>query len=367
MTYDFLVVGAGLFGATFAERAKAAGKSVLVLEKRDHVAGNAYTREISGIQTHIYGPHIFHTDSDEVWEYVNRFARFHHFINSPIAVYHGEKYSLPFNMYTFRKMWGVTAPDEAKKILDGQIKAAGIRNPRNLEEQALSMVGRDLYETLIKEYTEKQWGKPCSELPAFIIRRLPVRFTYDNRYFDDLYQGVPIDGYTKMAERLLDGIEIEFNTDYLSNKDKWNSLAENVIYTGSLDEYYDYCYGVLEYRSVYFETELLDLPDYQGNAVVNYTDRETPYTRIIEHKHFAGGGEGKTVISREYSKAWKRGDERFYPINSETNNALYARYKALADQEKGFFAAGRLGEYSYYNMDQVIQRALDLSKVLLQE
>jgi len=360
MKYDYLVVGAGLSGAIFAYEAKKHGKTVLVVEKRDHIGGNIYTKDVEGIQVHEYGAHIFHTNNKEVWEYLNQFAEFNRYTNSPVANYHGELYSLPFNMYTFNKMWGVVTPKEAEEKIEEQRKAAGITEPKNLEEQAISLVGTDIYEKLVKGYTEKQWGRPCTELPSFIIKRLPVRLTFDNNYFNALYQGIPIGGYTKLIENLLGDIEVRLSTDYLADKEEWNALAEKVFYTGPIDAYFGYSQGPLEYRSVRFETEVLDIPNYQGNAVVNYTDRETPYTRIIEHKHFEFGTQPKTVISKEYSSEWKPGDEPFYPVNDTKNNALYQKYRALADQKTNVIFAGRLGEYRYYDMDQAAARTLEI-------
>ena len=361
MHYDYLVVGAGLFGAVFTQRALSAGKRVLVLEKRDHIAGNTYTQDLEGIQVHKYGAHIFHTNDSAVWAYVNRFAEFNRYTNSPVANYHGELYSLPFNMYTFNRMWGVTTPQEAEAEIRRQRETAGITEPRNLEEQAISLVGIDIYEKLVKGYTEKQWGRPCTELPAFIIRRLPVRFTFDNNYFNARFQGIPVEGYTALAEKLLSGADIILNTDYLQDKSKWDALADTVLYTGAIDRYFNYCLGPLQYRSVRFETEVLDIPNYQGNAVINYTDRETPYTRIIEHKHFVFGTQPKTVISREYSAEWQPGEEPYYPVNDAANSALYEQYRVLAKSEKNVFFCGRLGEYRYYDMDAVIARALSLA------
>lgn len=363
--YDYLVVGAGLYGAVFAQKAHAAGKSVLVVDKRPNIAGNVYTEPVEGIQVHKYGAHIFHTNSKAVWDYVRQFAEFNRFTNSPVANYHGELYSLPFNMYTFNKMWGVVTPQEAAEKIQAQRDAAGITEPKNLEEQAISLVGTDIYEKLVKGYTEKQWGRPCDQLPAFIIKRLPVRLTFDNNYFNALYQGIPVGGYTKMVEHMLDGIEVRLNVDYLAEKDALDALAEQVVYTGPIDAYFGFRLGTLEYRSVRFETELLDIPNFQGNAAVNYTDRETPWTRIIEHKWFEFGKDEngnelpKTVISREYSSEWKPGDEPYYPVNDEKNGALYARYRDLAEQEKNVIFGGRLGEYKYYDMDMVIAAALD--------
>ena len=362
MHYDYLVVGTGLYGAAFAQLMREAGKTVLVIDKRSHIGGNVYTEDVEGIQVHRYGAHIFHTNDRGVWEYVNRFAEFNRYTNSPVANYHGQLYSLPFNMYTFHQMWGVITPQEAEDKIRQQRETAGITEPKNLEEQAISLVGTDIYEKLIKGYTEKQWGRPCSELPAFIIRRLPVRFTFDNNYFNARFQGIPMGGYTAMVERMLEGIEVQLNVDYLGDREYWNSLADRVIYTGSIDSYFDYCYGHLSYRSVRFETEVLDTPNYQGNAVVNYTDRETPYTRIIEHKFFEFGTQPKTVISREYSTEWQPGTEPYYPINDEANTALYEKYRVLAEKEKKTIFGGRLGEYRYYDMDAVLLRALELAE-----
>lgn len=364
--YDYLIVGAGLFGAVFARQATDAGKKVLVIDKRPNIAGNVYTEDIEKIHVHKYGAHIFHTNNKEVWEYVTKFAEFNRFTNSPVANYKGELYSLPFNMYTFNKMWNVVTPQEAAAKIEEQRKEAGITEPQNLEEQAISLVGKDIYEKLIKGYTEKQWGRDCKDLPSFIIKRLPVRLTFDNNYFNALYQGIPVGGYTKMVANMLDGIEVRLNTDYLENKDELDKLAEKVVYTGAIDAYFDYKLGALEYRSVRFDTEVLDTPNFQGNAAVNYTDRETPWTRIIEHKWFEFGkdDEGndipKTVISREYSSEWKVGDEPYYPVNDEKNGKLYQEYKKLAEDEKNVIFGGRLGEYKYYDMDAVIASALGL-------
>ncbi len=358
MQYDYLIVGAGLYGAVFAHEAKAAGKTCLVVDKRDHIAGNIYTETVEGINVHRYGAHIFHTNNKEVWDYVNQFAVFNRYTNSPIANYHGEIYNMPFNMNTFNKMWGVVTPAEAHAKIEEQRAAHFTPEPKNLEEQAINLVGTDIYEKLVKGYTEKQWGRPCTELPAFIIRRLPVRFTYDNNYFNALYQGIPNGGYTRMVEKMLEGIEVRLGVNYLKDKAELDKLAGRVIYTGPIDAYFDYSLGALQYRSVRFETEVLDMPNYQGNAVVNYTDAETPYTRIIEHKHFEFGDQPKTVISREYSAEWKPGDEPYYPVNDETNNTLYARYKAMADAEPHVVFGGR-GEYKYYDMDKVIESALN--------
>ena len=366
--YNYLVVGAGLYGAVFAQQAKAAGKSVLVIDKRDHVAGNVYTEKVEGIDFHKYGAHIFHTNNQTVWDYVNKFITLNRFTNSPVANYKGELYSLPFNMYTFNKMWGVVTPEEAAAKIERQRREAGIAEPRNLEEQAISLVGTDIYEKLIKGYTQKQWGRPCSELPSFIIKRLPVRLTFDNNYFNALYQGIPIGGYTRLVEHLLEGIEVRLGVDYLENKTALDALAEKIVYTGPIDAYFGYRLGALEYRSVRFENELLDKSNFQGNAAVNYTDAETPYTRIIEHKWFTFGKDEdgndlpKTIISREYSSEWHPGDEPYYPVNDEKNGALYARYKALAQEEPKTLFGGRLGEYKYYDMDAVIAAALGAAK-----
>ena len=361
--YDYLIVGAGLYGAVFAREATEAGKKVLVVDKRPTVAGNVYTEDVEGIKVHVYGAHIFHTNNREVWDYVNRYVTFNRFTNSPVANYRGELYSLPFNMYTFNKMWGVVTPEEAAaKIAEQRKEITG--EPKNLEEQAISLVGRDIFEKLVKGYTEKQWGRDCKDLPAFIIRRLPVRLTFDNNYFNALYQGIPTEGYTKLVERLLDGIEVRLDCDYLENRGTLEQLAGRVVYTGPIDAFFGFRLGTLEYRSVRFETELLDQPNFQGNAAVNYTDRETPWTRIIEHKWFTFGKDEqgndlpKTVISREYSAEWKPGDEPYYPVNDEKNSALYQQYKALAEREEKVVFGGRLGEYKYYDMDQVIAAAL---------
>lgn len=362
MKYDYLVVGAGLFGSVFARQAKDAGKSVLVIDKRPHIAGNIYTETVENIQVHKYGAHIFHTNDKKVWQYVNRFAEFNRYTNSPMANYHGELYSLPFNMLTFNKMWGVITPQEAKAKIEEQREKSGIVDPKNLEEQAISLVGTDIYEKLVKGYTQKQWGRPCSELPSFIIKRLPVRFTYDNNYFNALYQGIPTDGYTSMVEKMLEGIEVRLNVDYLENKDAFDKIADKIVYTGAIDAYFNYCFGSLSYRSVRFETEILDTDNYQGNAVINYTDEETPYTRIIEHKHFVFGTQKKTIISKEYSQEWTPGVEPYYPINNDINNALYEKYKALAQCEEKVIFGGRLGQYRYYDMDAVISAALNAAE-----
>ncbi len=358
MKYDYLVVGAGLYGAVFAHEAMQKGKKVLVVDKRPHIAGNIYTEDVDGIRVHRYGAHIFHTSDRKVWDYVNRFAEFNNYINSPIARYHDELYNLPFNMNTFSKMWGIATPDEAKKIIRDQIADLNITEPKNLEEQALSLVGRDVYEKLIKGYTEKQWGRPCTELPAFIIRRLPLRFVYDNNYFNDRYQGIPIGGYTQIVERMLEGADVRLNCDFLKNREALTASADRILYTGQIDQYYDYRLGVLEYRSVRFETEELETDNFQGNAVVNYTAREVPYTRIIEHKHFEFGKQDHTIISREYSSEWKKGDEPYYPVNNARNNALYEEYRKLAESETRVHFGGRLGAYKYYDMDKVIAAAL---------
>ena len=379
--YDYLVVGAGLYGAVFAHEARKAGKSVMVIDRRPNIAGNVYTEDVEGIHVHKYGAHIFHTNDTEVWNYVQQFATFNRFTNSPVANYHGELYSLPFNMYTFNRMWGVVTPEEAAAKINEQkrdyiarkqaergLAADAPFEPQNLEEQAISLIGVDIYEKLIKGYTEKQWGRPCTELPSFIIKRLPVRLTFDNNYFNALYQGIPVGGYTQMVANMLDGIEVKLGVDYLAEKAKYDALAEKVVYTGAIDAYFGYQLGTLEYRSVRFETELLDQPNFQGNAAVNYTDRETPWTRIIEHKWFEFGkdAEGrdlpKTVISREFSSEWKPGDEPYYPVNDEKNGALYQAYKKLADSETRVIFGGRLGEYKYYDMDKVIASALEMSR-----
>ena len=363
--YDYLVVGAGLYGAVFAQKAHAAGKSVLVVDKRPNIAGNVYTEPVEGIQVHKYGAHIFHTNNKAVWDYVRQFAEFNRFTNSPVANYHGELYSLPFNMYTFNKMWGVVTPQEAAEKIQAQRDAAGITEPKNLEEQAISLVGTDIYEKLVKGYTEKQWGRPCDQLPAFIIKRLPVRLTFDNNYFNALYQGIPVGGYTKMVGHMLDGIEVRLNVDYLAEKDALDALAEQVVYTGPIDAYFGFRLGTLEYRSLRFESEILEEENHQGVAVVNYTEREVPWTRIIEHKHFEYGTQPKTVVTREYPADWAPGDEPYYPLNNEKNEALHAQYKELAEQEGSVVFAGRLGGYKYYDMDKCIAAAFDLVKAEL--
>ena len=377
MKYDYLIVGAGLYGAVFAQEAKKAGKRVLVIDRRPNIAGNVYTEDVEGIHVHKFGAHIFHTNNREVWEYVTKFAEFNRFTNSPVANYRGELYSLPFNMYTFNKMWGVVTPEEAQNRIEEQKREyIAVKQtergfsvdsefvPENLEEQAISLIGTDIYEKLIKGYTEKQWGRPCTELPAFIIKRLPVRLTFDNNYFNALYQGIPVGGYTKMVANMLEGVEVRLGEDYLKNKEEFDAMADRVVYTGAIDAYFDYALGALEYRSVRFETELLDIPNFQGNAAVNYTDRETPWTRIIEHKWFEFGKDDqgkdlpKTVISREFSSEWKPGDEPYYPVNDAKNGALYEEYRKMASGEQKVIFGGRLGEYKYYDMDAVIAAAL---------
>lgn len=372
MKYNYLVVGSGLYGAIFAHEAKKAGKSVLVVDKRPNIAGNIYTEKQEGINVHMYGAHIFHTNNKKVWDYITQFAEFNRFTNSPVANYKGELYSMPFNMYTFNKMWGVVTPEEAKAKIEEQRKE--IKNePQNLEEQAISLVGRDIYEKLIKGYTEKQWGRDCKDLPAFIIKRLPVRMTYDNNYFNANYQGIPVGGYTKMVSNMLDGIEVKLNEDYLLKREKYNAMANKIIYTGAIDAYFDYKLGNLEYRSVRFENEILNIPNFQGNAAVNYTDKESPWTRIIEHKWFEYGKDEfgndlpKTIISKEYSSEWKLGDEPYYPVNDKKNSDLYNKYKSLADNQDKIIFGGRLGEYKYYDMDAVIAAALELSDKLLKK
>lgn len=354
--YDFLIVGAGLFGAVFAHEMTAKGRRCLVIDKRSHIGGNCYTEPIEQINVHKYGAHIFHTSDKQVWDYINRFAEFNCFINSPVAICGDKVYDLPFNMNTFSQMWGIKTPAEAKSIIAKQISSLNITEPQNLEEQALVLVGRDVYEKLVKGYTEKQWGRPCSELPPFIIKRLPLRFTFNNNYFSDRYQGIPIGGYTRIFEKLLDGSDVRLNTDYFSIKNE--KLAERTVYTGPIDRFFDYCYGKLEYRSLRFETEILDCENWQGNAVVNYTSAEVPYTRIIEHKHFEFGMQPRTVISREYPEEWKAGAEPYYPINNQRNDALYGKYRMLADRRDDVIFGGRLGEYKYYNMDEVIRNSL---------
>ena len=359
--YDYLIVGTGLFGAVFAHEMTKQGKTCLAIDKRDHIGGNIYTREMEDIHVHVYGAHIFHTSNKATWEYINQFAEFNHYVNSPIAVYKDELYNMPFNMNTFSKLWGIRTPAEAQAKIKEQIAELGITEPQNLEEQALSLVGVDVYEKLVKGYTEKQWGRDCKDLPAFIIKRLPLRFTYDNNYFNDRYQGIPMGGYTAIIEKMFEGTDILLNTEFKSFITEHPDVADKVIYTGMIDEYYDFCYGPLQYRTVSFETEVLDMPNYQGNAVVNYTEREVPYTRIIEHKHFEFGKQDKTVISREYPTEWKPGMEPYYPINDTQNSELFAKYRALADQETKVFFGGRLGNYKYYDMDKTIEAALELA------
>ena len=365
MLCDYLIIGSGLFGSVLAHQLTKHGYRCLVIDKRPHIGGNVYTERVNGINVHKYGAHIFHTSNKQVWDFVNSFVEFNRYTNSPVANYKGKLYNLPFNMNTFYQMWGVTTPEQAVARIAQQRKEAGIINPRNLEEQAISLVGKDIYYTLIKDYTEKQWGRKATELPAFIIKRLPLRFTFDNNYFNDKYQGIPIGGYTQLVEKLLDGVEVRLNTDYFENREYFDSIADKIIYTGEIDRFFNYCYGHLEYRTVYFETELLEgVSNYQGNAVVNYTDAATPFTRIIEHKHFEFGQQPDTVISKEYSKEWKPGDEPYYPVNDEKNSTLYARYRALADKQDRVIFGGRLAEYKYYDMHQVIEAALNLSNSL---
>lgn len=360
--YDYLIVGAGLFGSVFAYEATKKGKTCLVVDKRKHIGGNVYTENIKGINVHKYGAHIFHTSNKMIWDYIQQFATFNRYTNSPIAIYKDEVYNLPFNMNTFSKLWGIKTPQEAKEIIENQRKKSGIINPSNLEEQAISLVGKDIYEKLIKGYTQKQWGKSCDKLPSFIINRLPVRFTYDNNYFNDLYQGIPVGGYTQIFEKMLASSDVRLNCDYLKHRDELNAIAKKIIYTGMIDEYFDYCYGELEYRSLRFDTEILNMDNFQGNAVVNYTDADVPYTRIIEHKHFEYGTQDSTIITKEYPKTWKRGDEPFYPINNEKNNILYSKYLTLAKQEKNVEFGGRLGMYRYFDMHNIIERSLECAR-----
>ena len=360
--YDYLIVGAGLYGSIFAYEMNKQGKKCLVIDKRNHIGGNIYTEEIEGINVHKYGAHIFHTSNKEVWEYINQFCEFNNYINSPIANYKGEIYNLPFNMNTFNKLWGVRTPKEAQEKIEEQKKEYGIVEPRSLEEQAISLIGKDIYEKLIKGYTEKQWGRNAKDLPSFIIKRLPVRFTYDNNYFNDRYQGIPIGGYTKIIEKILERIEVRLNSNFFDKREEYENIADKIVFTGMIDEYYNYCFGKLEYRSLKFETEVLSEENYQGNAVVNYTEREIPYTRIIEHKHFEYGQQEKTVITREYPIEWKEGDEPYYPVNNERNNELYLRYKELVAKEEKVIFGGRLGEYKYYDMDKVIEKILKMIK-----
>ena len=356
--YDYLIVGAGLYGSIFACEMKKIGKKCLVIDKRNHIGGNIYCENIEGINVHKYGAHIFHTSNKEVWEYINQFCEFNNYINSPIANYKGEIYNLPFNMNTFNKLWGVRTPEEAKRKIEEQKRELEIVEPKNLEEQAISLIGKDIYEKLIKGYTEKQWGRKATELPAFIIKRLPVRFIYDNNYFNDRYQGIPVGGYTKIIEKMLEGIEVKLNTNFFDNREYFENIAEKIVFTGMIDEFYNYQFGKLEYRSLRFETEVLNEKNYQGNAVVNYTEREIPYTRIIEHKHFEFGKQEKTVITREYPSEWKEGDEPYYPVNNEKNNELYKKYRELAEKENKVIFGGRLGEYKYYDMDKIIEKVL---------
>ncbi|WP_027296799.1 UDP-galactopyranose mutase [Robinsoniella sp. KNHs210] len=357
--YNYLIVGAGLFGSIFAHEATKKGKTCLVIDKRDHIGGNIYTEEVEGIQVHKYGAHIFHTSNKKVWDYINQFAEFNRYTNSPVAYYKGEIFNMPFNMNTFNKMWGVITPDQAKKKISEQIAESGITDPQNLEEQAISLVGKDIYEKLVKGYTQKQWGKLCTELPSFIIKRLPVRFTYDNNYFNDLYQGVPVGGYTQIISNMLKGSDVRLNTDYFADRVELDSLAEKTVFTGMIDEFYNHCFGTLEYRSLHFETQLLEEENYQGNAVVNYTEFDVPYTRIIEHKHFEFGEQKKTVITKEYPKQWENGVEPYYPINDDKNGVLFAKYKELAEREDKVIFGGRLAEYKYYDMHNVIQQAME--------
>lgn len=360
--YDYLIVGSGLFGSIFAYEATKRGKKCLVIDKRNHIGGNIYTKEVEGINVHEYGAHIFHTSNEEVWNYIQQFAKFNRYTNSPVAFYKDEVYNMPFNMNTFSRLWNIKTPQEAKAIIEKQKQEAGINEPQNLEEQAISLVGKDIYEKLVKGYTQKQWGRPCTELPSFIIKRLPVRFTYDNNYFNDAYQGIPMGGYTQIIEKMLEGVEVRLNTDFFTHKEELLKECKNIVYTGMIDEYYDYQYGELEYRSLRFETEVLDNDNYQGNAVVNYTEYEIPFTRIIEHKHFEYGTQPKTVITREYPATWKKGDEPYYPMNDEKNNTLYQQYKALADKEENVIFGGRLGMYKYFDMHHVIAEALNCVK-----
>ncbi len=368
MKYDYLIVGSGLFGSVFAHEMTKKGKKCLVIERRDHIGGNVYTEEKENINVHKYGAHIFHTSNKEVWNYINQFAEFNRYTNSPVANYKGELYNLPFNMNTFYQMWKVKTPEEAKAKIEEQKRESGITDPKNLEEQAISLIGRDIYEKLVKGYTQKQWGKECTELPSFIIKRLPVRFTYDNNYFNDSYQGIPIGGYTKIIEKLLEGIEVQLNSDFFDKKEEYMEMVDKVLFTGMIDQYFDYCFGELEYRGLKFESETLNTNNYQGNAVINYTDAETPYTRIIEHKHFeipanelgTEKDSDKTIITREYPMQWKKGEEAYYPINDEKNSALYQKYKELAEAEENVIFGGRLGMYQYFDMWKVIEEALKL-------
>jgi len=364
MEYDYLIVGSGLFGSIIAYEMTKKGKNCLVIEKRDHIGGNVYTENLENINVHRYGAHIFHTNNREVWNYINRFADFNRYTNSPVANYKGELYNLPFNMNTFYQMWGVKTPEEARAKIEEQKREYHIENPKNLEEQAISLIGKDIYEKLIKGYTEKQWGRKCSELPEFIIKRLPVRYTFDNNYFNDLYQGIPIGGYTKIIEKMLEGVEVRLNTDFFDDREKWMGMADKIIFTGMIDQYFDYCYGELEYRGLDFEFETLDMENYQGNAVINYTDAETPFTRIIEHKHFENSESPKTIITREYPKAWTKGEEAYYPMNDDRNSKLFEKYQKLAESEGNVIFGGRLGMYQYFDMWQVIDEALKIVKNL---
>lgn len=364
MEYDYLIVGAGLFGAVFAYEMNKYGKNCLVIEKRNHIGGNVFTELDENINVHKYGAHIFHTNNREIWDYINKFADFNRYTNSPVANYKGELYNLPFNMNTFYQMWGVKTPEEAKAKIEEQKAEAKVENPKNLEEQAISLVGKDIYEKLVKGYTEKQWGRPCNELPSFIIKRLPVRFTFDNNYFNDLYQGIPIGGYTKIIEKMLDGVDVKLNTDFFEDKEKWLNAADKIVFTGMIDQYYDYCYGELEYRGLNFEFETLDVENYQGNAVINYTDAEVPFTRIIEHKHFENSDSPKTIITKEYPKEWSKGEEAYYPLNDEKNSELFNRYAELSKKEENVIFGGRLGMYQYFDMWQVIDEALKLVRNL---
>jgi len=364
MEYDYLIVGSGLFGSIIAYEMTKKGKNCLVIEKRDHIGENVYTENLENINVHRYGAHIFHTNNREVWNYINRFADFNRYTNSPVANYKGELYNLPFNMNTFYQMWGVKTPEEACAKIEEQKREYHIENPKNLEEQAISLIGKDIYEKLIKGYTEKQWGRKCSELPEFIIKRLPVRYTFDNNYFNDLYQGIPIGGYTKIIEKMLEGVEVRLNTDFFDDREKWMGMADKIIFTGMIDQYFDYCYGELEYRGLDFEFETLDMENYQGNAVINYTDAETPFTRIIEHKHFENSESPKTIITREYPKAWTKGEEAYYPMNDDRNSKLFEKYQKLAESEGNVIFGGRLGMYQYFDMWQVIDEALKIVKNL---
>ena len=364
MKYDYLIVGSGLFGSIMAHELTKKGKNCLVIEKRNHIGGNVYTEEIENINVHKYGAHIFHTNNKEVWEYINQFADFNRYTNSPVANYKGELYNLPFNMNTFHQMWGVKTPAEAKAKINQQKEESKIENPKNLEEQAISLIGKDIYEKLVKGYTEKQWGRKCEDLPAFIIKRLPVRFTFDNNYFNDLYQGIPIGGYTRIIEKMLEGIDVKLNTDFFDDREKWLSAADKIIFTGMIDQYFDYCYGELEYRGLNFEFETLDMENYQGNAVINYTDSETPYTRIIEHKHFENSKSPKTIITKEYPKTWVKGEEAYYPMNDEKNSELFKKYEKLSEREVNVIFGGRLGMYKYFDLWQEVDEVLNMVEIL---